>query len=129
VPVAADGHSLEFLGAFVRVIPADTLAGTYTGGIASARGFPPKVTESHHPVAGFTVTRLCEYSDPNAPQPGAMAELDVGAGKPAHFTGGGWTGFTVTYRVGSTEYVVTWDTGLYACGPGTPALTSCGTPD
>ncbi len=127
-PAGTVGNGLRYLGAYVRQIPADTVAASYTGGIAAIDGFPPKVNEALRPVAGFAVTRQCDYNVPNPPPLRSPAELDIGAGKPAGFTGGGWSGFTVTYRVGRTEYVVTWDTGLYACGPHAPAVAMCGAP-
>jgi hypothetical protein len=51
-----------------------------------------------------------------------------GAARRAPSAGGGWTGFTVAYSVGSTQYVATWDTGLYACSTGAPVSAMCTPP-
>ena len=115
-PASVVDSGLTYLGAFVREIPGLTAASTHTGAIGDIAGFPPTVSETLHPVAGSPVTHQCAGNGPQSP----YTELDVGIGKPAHSTGGGWTGFTVDYRVGLTRYVVTWDTGLYACGPSAP---------
>jgi hypothetical protein len=116
-PASLVGDGLTYLGAFVREIPGLTDTSTRTGAIGNIAGFPPTVSETLRPVAGTPVTHPCTGNGPLSP----YTELDVGVGKPAHSTGGGWTGFTVDYRVGLTQYIATWDTGLYACGPSQPA--------
>lgn len=111
-PASTLGIGLRFLGAFVREIPPDQ--STNTGAIGTAAGFPPKTTEALKRLQGFRVTQPCDAN----PSHFTVAELDVGLGRAAASPGGGWTGFTVDYAVGASQYVVTWDTGLYACGPG-----------
>jgi hypothetical protein len=123
-PASVVGGGLHFLGAFVREIPGDTSTATRTGPIGNVGGFPPKVDEALEPVAGHAVTHQCDGNGPFSP----YTELDVGVGRLAGGTFGGWPGFTVDYRVGLTQYVATWDTGLYACGTSTPAPTPCAIP-
>ena len=126
-PSSDAGTGLDFLGAVVRVIHAGA-----NDSIGEEAGYPPRVTEVLHPVAGYRVTQQCNFTlggKPNdQPQPTTTAELDVGVGKPAVSTGGGWTGFNVAYRVGATEYIATWDTGFWICGPTAPAAASCEQP-
>jgi hypothetical protein len=114
-PASTVGIGLNDLGAFVRDLPADT-----GGGIEESEGFPPKVAEKLLPVPGYRVTRQCSWLSGQSPN-NASAELDVGIGRRAFATGGGWTGYTVAYVVDSTQYVATWDNGIYACGRDTPA--------
>jgi hypothetical protein len=114
-PATVIDSGLRYLGAFVREIPAN--ASSQIGG--NTAGFPPAVTEALHPVAGYPVTHPCDWSGVRA----AVTELDIGVGRVATTTGGGWTGFSVDYRVGATQYIVTWDTGLYACGSSAPQCT------
>ena len=122
-PVDGGGAKPNFLGAFVRAIPADS-----GGAIGTVRGFPPTVSETLHADNGYQVTQHCNFSQPTPARPTSYTELDVGIGRPSPFTGGGWSGFTVAYRVGSTQYVATWDTGLYMCGPTAPAASGCNQP-
>ncbi len=81
-----------------------------------------------HPVAGYAVAQQCNSSGGEPVGTASASELDTGVGRPAGSTGGGWSGLTVNYRVGSTQYVVTFDAGLYACGPGAPAASGCNQP-
>lgn len=118
-PVDGGGATPTFLGAFVREIPAGI-----AGGIGTERGFPPAVSEKLFPVDGYQVTEPCDFNVP-APPPHPSVELDVGIGRPSGFTGGGWSGFTVSYRVGSTQYVATFDAPLYLCGPTAPGVSGC----
>jgi hypothetical protein len=114
-PASTVGIGLNYLGAFVRDIPADT-----GGGIEESEGFPPKVAEKLLPVPGYRVTLQCSWLGGQSPN-NASAELDVGIGRRALATGGGWTGYTVAYVVDSTQYVATWDNGIFACGRDAPA--------
>ena len=122
-PVNGGGAAPSFLGAFVREIPGD--AG---GGIGSERGFPPVVSEKLYPVDGYQVTQQCNFNQPVPATPPPSIELDVGIARPPSFTGGGWSGWTVSYRVGSTQYVATFDGALYMCGPTAPAGSGCNPP-
>ncbi|MGA7987255.1 MAG: hypothetical protein WCB51_02530 [Candidatus Dormiibacterota bacterium] len=122
-PVSATGDGLQFLGAFTRLIPADT-----GGAIGSEAGFPPHVLQVLQPVAGFAVTQQCNFNSDTPPVPTSTSEIDVGVGKPVGSTGGGWPGYAVTYRVGSTQYVVTLDGPVYICGPTAPAAAQCNHP-
>jgi hypothetical protein len=119
-PTSETGKGLRFLGAFARLIPTD--AG---GAIAEQTGFPPRVLQTLQPVAGFAVTQQCNFNSNQPPAPTSTSEIDVGVGKVAGSTGGGWSAFTVDYRVGSTQYVVTFDAGLYVCGPTAPTAAQC----
>jgi hypothetical protein len=117
-PASTVGIGLNYLGAFVRDLPADT-----GDGIGTSEGFPPKVAEKLLPVACYRVTHQCSWLGGQSPNstPPASAELDVGIGRRSQLTGGGWTGYTVAYVVDSTQYVATWDNGIYACGQDAPA--------
>lgn len=120
-PVSAGGPELVFLGAFVR----DPAFGI--GGIV--RGFPAAMPGAREPVSGYRVTQECDSSGgqpTGAPQ--VTTELDIGIGTPAQSTGGGWSGYTVAYHVGTTQYVVDWDTGIAVCGPTAPASSACTPP-
>jgi hypothetical protein len=121
--VAGGGQTPAVLGAFVREIPH--AAG---GGIGSEQGFPPAVSERLYPVDGYQVTQQCNFNQPTPAMPPPSIELDVGIARPPAFTGGGWTGITVSYRVGSTQYVATFDAPLYLCGPTAPATSACNPP-
>jgi hypothetical protein len=118
-PASEAGPGVHFLGAFARLIPG-------TGGaIGSMTGFPPQVPEVLHPVAGYTVTQQCNFNSSQPAAPTSTSEIDVGVVKAAGSTGGGWSGLTVDYRVGSTQYVVTFDADIYVCGPTAPAAAQC----
>jgi hypothetical protein len=119
-PVSATGNSLHLLGAFARLIPADT-----GGAIGSVTGFPPRVSQVLRPVDGFAVTQQCNFNSNTPPVPTSTSEIDVGVGRLAGSTGGGWPGYTVTYRVGATQYVATLDGPVYICGPTAPAAAQC----
>jgi hypothetical protein len=129
-PASQVGSGLNYLGAYVREIEPDTSMTTSTGGIGEVQGFPPKVTQRLHPIAGYRVTHECSWEEAqsaaNASSP--YAELDVGMERRAPSAGGGWTGFTVAYSIGSTQYVATWDSGAYACGTGAPVSAMCTPP-
>lgn len=129
-PASEVGSGLNYLGAYVREIQPDTSMTTSTGGIGTVQGFPPKVTQTLHPVAGYRVTDACSSEGAQSATSvfPAYTELDVGIGRRAGPAGGGWTGFTIAYSVGSTQYVATWDTAIYACGTGTPVGTMCTPP-
>jgi hypothetical protein len=129
-PAGPVGGGLKYLGARVREIAPDTSMTTNTGGIGEVQGFPPKVTQALRPVAGYRVTHVCTWEEPQSASnaQGPYTELDVGDARNAPSAGGGWTGFTVAYSVGSTQYVATWDTGLYACGTGAPVAPMCTPP-
>jgi hypothetical protein len=122
-PVSAGGREPVFLGAYVVDPPAGTES--LIGG-GNVRGFPPATFGNLLPVAGYRVTQECNSSggEPTgAPQ--VTSGLYVGVGTPAQSTGGGWSGYTVTYRVDATQYIVDWDTGIYICGPTAPASSGC----
>ncbi len=119
-PVAGGGSAPNYLGAFAREIPAGT-----GGAIGTEQGFPPAVSEKLYPIDGYQVTQQCNFNQSVNASRMAYIELDVGIGRPSSFTGGGWSGYTVNYRVGATQYVATWDTGLYMCGPTAPAASAC----
>jgi hypothetical protein len=120
-PTSGSGKGLHFLGGYARLIPADS-----GGAIGDVNNFPPQVPEVLQPVDGFAVTQQCNFNSGQPPAPTSTSEVDVGVGKVAGSTGGGWSAFTVDYRVGSTQYVVTFDAGLYICGPTAPAAAECG---
>jgi hypothetical protein len=124
-PTSKAGTGLRFLGAVVRVIHPGT-----NDSIGEEAGYPPRVTDVLHPVAGYRVTQQCNFTRDGQPngQPQPTTELDVGIGKPPGSTGGGWSGFNVAYRVGTTQYIATWDTGFWICGPTAPAAASCEQP-
>jgi hypothetical protein len=122
-PVGGGGAAPSFLGAFVRKIPADS-----GFGIGSEQGFPPAVSERLYPVDGYQITQQCNFNQPASATRTASIELDVGIGRPSSFTGGGWSGLIVSYRVGSTQYVATFDGNLYLCGPTAPAASGCKPP-
>jgi hypothetical protein len=129
-PASEVGAGLNYLGAYVREIVPDTSTTTNTGGIGSLDGFPPKVTQALHPVRGYRVTHECTWEESQPPSSmGPYTELDVGVGRRSLSADGGWTGFTVTYVEGLTQYVATWDTDLYACGTGTPTVAMCTPPN
>ena len=67
-PASETGESLHFLGAFARLIPADT-----GGAIGSVAGFPPHVMQTLQPVAGFAVTSAVQLQQ----QPAAGANVDL----------------------------------------------------
>jgi hypothetical protein len=125
-PASLVGSGLTFLGAFVREIPAGPSGAPTSGSIGTVEGYPPTISGAHHAVAGYPVTHQCSTNGSHQPFP--YTELDVGVARAAHASGGGWTGFTVAYIVDSTPYVVTWDTGLYACGPGASVSALCAPP-
>jgi hypothetical protein len=129
-PASEVGGGLNYLGAYVREMTPDTSVATSTGGIGDVQGFPPNATQTLHPVAGYRVTHECSWEGAQSATYGSSphTELDVGIGRRAPAAGGGWTGFTVTYSVGSTQYVVTWDTRLYACATGAPLSAGCTPP-
>jgi hypothetical protein len=129
-PAGPIGGGLKYLGAYVREIEPDTSMTTNTGGIGKIQGFPPTVTQALRPVADYRVTHVCSWEEPQSANnaQGPYTELDVGAARRAPSAGGGWTGFTVAYSVGSTQYVATWDTGLYACRAGAPVSMMCTPP-
>jgi hypothetical protein len=108
----------------VRLIPADS-----GGAIGTAAGFPPQVSEVLHPVAGLAVMQQCNFNSSQPAVRTSTSELDVGVGKPAGSTGGGWSALTVDYRAGSTQYAVTFDAGLYVRGPNAPAAAGCNQPE
>jgi len=112
------GSGLTYLGAYVRQY---STAQGYNNALGGMKGFPPAVPGVLHPADGFPVTTACTTTG----VPPVYTELDVGFGKPAHSTGGGWTGIDVAYRVGATQYVVTLDYSVYSCGPSAPAIASC----
>jgi hypothetical protein len=126
-PAAEVGSGLNYLGAYVREIAPDTSVTSSTGGIGEVQGFPPNVTQTLHPVAGYRVTHRCSWEEAQSATTASSpsTELDVGVGRRSPSAGGGWTGFTVAYSVGSTQYIATWDTGLYACGSGRPVSAMC----
>lgn len=119
-PASETGNSLHFLGAFARLIPVDT-----GGAIGSVGGFPPHVLQALQPVAGFAVTQQCNFNSNQPPAPTSTSEIDVGVSRLAGATGGGWSAYTVDYRVGSAQYVVTFDADVYICGPAAPAAAQC----
>lgn len=117
-PASTVGIGLNYLGAFVRDLPADP-----RDGLGGSERFPPNVAEKLLPVSGYRVTHQCSWlggQSLNSVYP-ASTELDVGIGRRSQSTGGGWTGYTVAYVVDSTQYVATWDNGIYACGQDAPA--------
>lgn len=120
-PASRVGGRLNYLGAFVREIPGLAVDSTRTGAIGGTGGFPPTVSETLRPVAGYHVTHQCASNGAQSP----YTELDIGIGRNADSIPGGWGGYTVDYRVGTTEYVVTWDTGIYDCGAHLPASAVC----
>ena len=117
-PATVAGGGLTYLGAFVRQY---STAHGYNDALAETNGFPPPVSGVLHPAIGFPVTTACAATG----VPPIYTELDVGFGKPAHSTGGGWTGINVAYRIGATQYVVTLDYNVYSCGPSAPAVAAC----
>ena len=129
-PADEVGAGLRYLGAYVRKMAPDTSTATNTGGIGTIDGFPPKVTQTLHAVTGYRVTHVCswEVAQSASSAQATYTELDVGIARRSPSAGGGWTGFTVTYSVGATQYVATWDTGIYACGTGAPVSTMCTPP-
>jgi hypothetical protein len=120
-PASRVGGRLNYLGAFVREIPGLTVDSTRTGAIGGTQGFPPTVSETLRPVAGYQVTHQCASSGAQSP----YTELDIGIGRNTDSIPGGWGGYTVDYLVGTTEYVVTWDTGIYDCGAHLPMSAVC----
>jgi hypothetical protein len=127
VPASAVGTGLDNLGAYIReIVPGQSSS----GGIDTSSGFPPKVTQTLHPVHGYRVTHECSWEGSQPPSPAApYTELDVGVGRRSLSADGGWTGFTVTYVEDLTQYVATWDAELYACGIGPPTVAMCAPPD
>ncbi len=121
--VSGGGSPPNFLGAFVREIPSGA-----SGGIGSEQGFPPVVSEMLYPVDGYQVTQQCNFNQATPAIPPPFIELDLGIGRPPSFTGGGWSGLTVNYRVGSTQYVATFDAPLFLCGPTAPTTSGCNPP-
>ncbi len=119
-PTAEQGNGLRLIGAFVRLIPVD--AG---GAIGEIPGFPPQVSEVLQPIDGYAVTQQCNFNSSEPPVPTSTTEIDMGVANPVGSTGGGWSGVTVDYRVGATQYVVTFDAPLYICGPSAPAAAQC----
>jgi hypothetical protein len=128
-PAGVVGNDASYLGAYVREITPESATTDSSPGIDTGEGFPPKVTQRLHPVAGYRVTHECSWEGPQPANPLApYTELDVGMGRQTPSSGGGWTGYTVTYVDDSTQYVVTWDTSLYACTSGAPVAAVCAPP-
>lgn len=119
-PAHAVGSGLQLLGARVREFQYPWGG----SGIISQEGYPPDLPGPSHPLRGYVVQSPCGDSAPGA----EYTELDVGVGKPAGSTGGGWNGIDVAYRVGSQRYVVTFDDFVDSCGPEAPAYAGCSGP-